>query len=43
MKIFNLYGDDWDRVEEREGWRSQEAWVGARIGADLIGGSMSAL
>jgi uncharacterized cupin superfamily protein len=43
VKIFNLYGDDWDRAEEREGWRSQEAWVGARIGADLIGGSMSEL
>ena len=40
MKIFNLYGDDWDQVEEREGWRSQEAWVGARIGAELIGGSL---
>ena len=40
MKIFNLHGDDWDRVEERKGWRSKEAWVGARIGAELIGGSM---
>ena len=33
MKIFNLNGDDWDRVEEREGWRSKDAWVGAYIGA----------
>lgn len=40
MKIFNLHGDDWDRVEDREGWRSKDAWIGARIGAELIGGSM---
>jgi uncharacterized cupin superfamily protein len=40
MKVFNLHGDEWDRVEERPGWRSTDAWVGARIGAELIGGSM---
>jgi hypothetical protein len=40
MKFFNLHGDDWDRVEERKGWRSKEAWVGARIGAELNGGSI---
>ena len=40
MKIFNLNGDEWDRVEERPGWRSKDAWVGAHIGAELIGGSM---
>ena len=43
VKIFNLYGDDWDQAEERKGWRSKEAWVGARIDADLIGGSMNEL
>src|SRR5918996_5698527 len=40
METFNLNGDEWDRTEEREGWRSKDAWVGARIGAELIGGSM---
>ncbi len=40
MKILNLHGDDSDRIEEREGWRSKDAWVGARVGAELIGGSM---
>jgi uncharacterized cupin superfamily protein len=40
MKIFNLNGDEWNRVEERDGWRSKDAWVGARIEAELIGGSM---
>jgi uncharacterized cupin superfamily protein len=43
VKIFNLHGDDWDRAEERKGWRSKEAWVGARIDAELIGASMSEL
>ena len=36
MKIFNLHGDEWDRTEEREGWRSKDAWVGHHIG-ELIG------
>jgi uncharacterized cupin superfamily protein len=40
MKSFNLNGDEWNRVEERDGWRSKDAWVGARIDAELIGGSM---
>jgi hypothetical protein len=22
MKVFNLYGDDWDRMQDREGWRA---------------------
>jgi uncharacterized cupin superfamily protein len=40
-KIFNLYGDpDWDRTEDRAGWRSKDAWVGRHIGGELIGGSM---
>ena len=40
MRIFNLNGDEWDRVEERAGWRSKDARVGARIGAELLGGSL---
>ena len=40
MKVFNLNGDEWDRTEERPGWKSKDAWVGARIGAELIGGSV---
>ena len=40
MKIFNLNGDEWDRAEDRPGWRSKDAWVGRRIGAELIGASM---
>jgi len=26
--------------KERDGWRSKDAWVGAHVGAELIGGSM---
>jgi len=40
VKVFNLHGDEWDRVEERAGWRSKDAWVGHRIGGELMGGSM---
>ena len=41
MKIFNLNTDpEWDRTEEREGWRIKDAWVGAHIDAELIGASM---
>jgi uncharacterized cupin superfamily protein len=39
-RIFNLHGDDWEHVKERRGWRSKHAGVGARIGAELIGGGL---
>ena len=41
MKSFNLYGDQWDETRDREGWRIKEAFVGDRVGAGLIGASMS--
>jgi uncharacterized cupin superfamily protein len=41
VKVFNLHGEpDWNRTEDREGWRSKDAWVGGQIGSELIGGSM---
>jgi len=40
MQIVNLHGDEWDRIEERSGWKSKDFWVGQRIGAELIGGSL---
>ncbi len=39
-KVFNLSGDEWDRVEKREGWRSKDAWVGAKLDSELMGASM---
>jgi uncharacterized cupin superfamily protein len=41
MKIFNLYGDEWDGTRDREGWRIKGVLVGQRIGGELIGGTMS--
>ena len=40
MDVFNLHGDEWNRTEERDGWRSKDVWVGQRMNAELIGGSM---
>jgi uncharacterized cupin superfamily protein len=40
VDVFNLYGEQWDRVEDRPGWRSKDGWVGAHIGSELIGGSL---
>ena len=41
MKVFNLYGDNWDEPRDREGWRINEAFVGHHIGGELIGASLS--
>ena len=41
MKSFNLYGDEWDATREREGWRVRGTLVGARIGGELIGATLS--
>ena len=41
MKTFNLYGDEWDGTREREGWRVKGAFVGQRIGGELLGATMS--
>jgi uncharacterized cupin superfamily protein len=40
VDVFNLHGEEWDRSEERAGWRSKDAWVGRRLNAELIGGSL---
>ena len=40
MKIFNLYGDAWEKRRDREGWRVKESSVRRRVGAELIGASL---
>ena len=40
MEIYNLYGDEWNETTEHEGFAFKDGWVGARIGAELIGGSL---
>ena len=40
MEVFNLHGDEWNEEVEHEGFSFKDAHVGARIGSELIGGSM---
>ena len=41
MDVFNLHGEpEWNSTQEREGWRSKDAWVGAALSSELIGASM---
>jgi uncharacterized cupin superfamily protein len=40
VKIFNLYGDAWEKRRDREGWRVKESSVRRRVGAELIGASL---
>jgi uncharacterized cupin superfamily protein len=41
VKIFNLKSDEWDATRDREGWRCSGTLVGQRIGAELLGATMS--
>jgi uncharacterized cupin superfamily protein len=38
---FNLNSDTWDGERDRDGWRARAVGVGGRIGAELIGATMS--
>jgi uncharacterized cupin superfamily protein len=40
VDVFNLRGDEWDLEEEHAGVRFRDAWVGKRLGAEKIGGSL---
>ena len=40
MKIFNLHGDEWNETTEHDDFAFKDGWVGAHIGAELIGGSL---
>jgi uncharacterized cupin superfamily protein len=40
VKVFNLYGDDWEREQEREGYRWRARMVGPAIGASGIGATL---
>jgi uncharacterized cupin superfamily protein len=40
MRVVNLDADEWERTEERDGWHSKDAWIGARLEAELLGGSL---
>jgi uncharacterized cupin superfamily protein len=41
MDVVNVHtNEEWNRTEEREGWRSTDAWVGQRLNGELIGASL---
>jgi uncharacterized cupin superfamily protein len=40
VRVFNLYGDSWEREQEREGFRWRARRVGPVIGASMIGASL---
>jgi uncharacterized cupin superfamily protein len=40
MEIYNLYGEEWNDEVEHEDFAFKDGYVGAKIGAELIGGSV---
>lgn len=41
MDTFNLYGEqEWDRTNDREGYRHAATVIGRRLGAQLLGGTL---
>lgn len=41
MEVFNLFGDEWNEdVERPDGSTFKDAWIGHRLGSELLGGSM---
>jgi uncharacterized cupin superfamily protein len=40
VEIANLHGEEWNEEVEHEGFAFKDCWVGARIGAELLGGSL---
>jgi uncharacterized cupin superfamily protein len=40
VTVFNLFGDDWDGEQDRDGYRHRAVAVGRRLGASLLGGTV---
>jgi uncharacterized cupin superfamily protein len=40
MDVVDLRGDDWDREQDRLGWRKRSLGVGRRLGRELLGASL---
>jgi uncharacterized cupin superfamily protein len=41
MNVFSLFGEqDWDRENDRPGYRHRTTAIGKRLGATLLGGSL---
>ena len=40
MRLVNVFDDDWDLDEEHGAFGGRDAWIGARLGAELIGATL---
>jgi uncharacterized cupin superfamily protein len=40
VAVFNLFGDDWDGEQDRDGYRHRVVAIGRRLGGRLLGGSL---
>jgi hypothetical protein len=40
LRVFNVHGDDWEREQEREGYRWRARMIGPLIGASAIGATV---
>ena len=41
MDVFNVFGDEWNTEHQRpDGGSFKDAWIGARLGSSLLGGSL---
>ena len=41
MDVYNVFGEEWNEEHERpDGGRFKDAWIGACLGSELLGGSM---
>jgi uncharacterized cupin superfamily protein len=40
MADVNIHGDEWDRVNDRDGWRTRQMSLGKRLGVEKLGATM---
>ena len=40
MKHFNLYGEEWEHEQERDGYRWRARMIGAAVGASMLGATL---
>jgi uncharacterized cupin superfamily protein len=40
VEVFNLYGDDWDVEDDRQGYAKRMTGVARRLGGELLGASL---
>lgn len=40
MRRFNLYGDEWEHEQDREGYRWRATMIGPAVGAEMLGATV---